>query len=314
MHTAEHNTQGHLAKPAVLVMAAWLACASLAQAQQVTVPNSGSLLNELQPVLPAAPVPSRSPLQSPTANVPESEQQLTFTIREVQFEGNKAIDTDTLKAQIVGDIGKPMSFFDVKLLAIKLSNFYRQQGFPFSRVVVPQQDVTSGTLKLLVIEARFGQVLIDNNGRARTALLEDIAQPLRGGEVIMRDTLDRVLLLMTDLPTANVVATVRPGAQVGTSDLQISHNTGPLFAARVGIDNSGNRFIERARASASLLLQNPTGQGDQANLDLLTSGEGMNYVRASYELMVGANVIDPAKVNFASTYTLDIINAIKVLP
>jgi len=54
----------------------------------------------------------------------------------------------------------------------------------------------------------------------------------------------------------------------------------------VGIDNSGNRFIERARASASLLLQNPTGQGDQANLDLLTSGEGMNYVRASYELMV----------------------------
>lgn len=286
MSEAANNTGEQLAAPAWLALACWLTCASLAQAQQITVPNAGSLLNEVQPAQPAAPVPSRSPLQSPTANIPEAEQQLTFVIRDVQIEGNKAIDTDTLKAQIAGDIGKPMSFFDVRLLAIKLSNFYRQQGFPFSRVVVPQQDVTSGTLKLLVVEARFGQVLIDNNGRARTALLEDIAAPLRSGEVIMRDTLDRVLLLMTDVPTANVTATVRPGAQVGTSDLQIAHNTAPLFAARVGLDNSGNRFIERARATASLLLQNPTGQGDQANLDLLTSGEGMNYVRASYELMV----------------------------
>jgi hypothetical protein len=30
--------------------------------------------------------------------------------------------------------------------------------------------------------------------------------------------------------------------------------------------------------------------------------------------MASAKVIDPAKVDFASTYTLDIINAIKVLP
>ena len=52
--------------------------------------------------------------------------------------------------------------------------------------------------------------------------------------------------------------------------------------------------------------------GDAASKGIGTMSEAR--LRASYELMVGANVIDPAKVNFASTYTLDIINAIKVLP
>jgi NitT/TauT family transport system substrate-binding protein len=52
--------------------------------------------------------------------------------------------------------------------------------------------------------------------------------------------------------------------------------------------------------------------GDAAARGIGTMSEAR--LRASYDLMVGANVIDPAKVNFASTYTLDIINAIKVLP
>ena len=52
--------------------------------------------------------------------------------------------------------------------------------------------------------------------------------------------------------------------------------------------------------------------GDAATRGIGTMSEAR--LRASYDLMVASNVIDPAKVNFASTYTLDIINAIKVLP
>jgi NitT/TauT family transport system substrate-binding protein len=52
--------------------------------------------------------------------------------------------------------------------------------------------------------------------------------------------------------------------------------------------------------------------GDAATKGIGTMSEAR--LRASYDLMVASNVIDPAKVNFASTYALDIINAIKVLP
>ena len=52
--------------------------------------------------------------------------------------------------------------------------------------------------------------------------------------------------------------------------------------------------------------------GDAATRGIGTMSEAR--LRASYDLMVGAKVIDPAKVDFSSTYTLDIINAIKVLP
>jgi NitT/TauT family transport system substrate-binding protein len=52
--------------------------------------------------------------------------------------------------------------------------------------------------------------------------------------------------------------------------------------------------------------------GDAATKGIGTMSEAR--LRASYDLMVASKVIDPAKVDFASTYTLDIVNAIKVLP
>ena len=52
--------------------------------------------------------------------------------------------------------------------------------------------------------------------------------------------------------------------------------------------------------------------GDAATKGIGTMSEAR--LRASYDLMVASKVIDPSKVDFASTYTLDIVNAIKVLP
>jgi NitT/TauT family transport system substrate-binding protein len=52
--------------------------------------------------------------------------------------------------------------------------------------------------------------------------------------------------------------------------------------------------------------------GDAATQGIGTMSEAR--LRASYDLMVASKVIDPAKVDLASTYTLDIVNAIKVLP
>jgi hemolysin activation/secretion protein len=176
-----------------------------------------------------------------------------------------------------------VSMAQVRKMAASLTELYRSEGYPFSRVVVPQQDVTDGTLTLQAVEARLGKLQIVNNGRINDATLGEIGQGLQPGADITQDTLDRTLLLMSDLPGAQVQATIKPGAQTGTSDLVVTHDTLPMFNARTAVDNQGNRNISRARASATLTWLNLSPVGDKASLDLITSGEGMTYARGAYE-------------------------------
>jgi hemolysin activation/secretion protein len=62
----------------------------------------------------------------------------------------------------------------------------------------------------------------------------------------------------------------------------------------VDADNAGNQYTGAQRVGATIFLNEPTGEGDVASLRLLTSGEGLNYFRAAYQLQIG-----PARVGMA---------------
>ena len=55
----------------------------------------------------------------------------------------------------------------------------------------------------------------------------------------------------------------------------------------VEADNAGNRYTGEYRVGATVNLNNPTGHGDVASLRVLTSGSGLNYGRASYQMQFG---------------------------
>jgi hemolysin activation/secretion protein len=154
-------------------------------------------------------------------------------------------------------------------------------------VVVPQQDITQGLLTLEVIEARVGQVLIQNEGRIATRVLQGLSSPLMPGQAITQSALDRALLLMSDTPGAQITATVQPGAEVGSSDIVVRNAAGPLLAGSVSVDTLGNRYTGRVRALAQVRALNPLGLGDEASLTLLSSGSGMQYGRLAYQSLVG---------------------------
>ena len=84
----------------------------------------------------------------------------------------------------------------------------------------------------------------------------------------------------------------------------------------------GNELIRKANPNMTQ-EQLDYSVGKLRELGMVTGGDAATRgigtmsqarLRASYDLMVDAKVIDPAKVDFASTFTLDIVNAIKVLP
>jgi hemolysin activation/secretion protein len=98
--------------------------------------------------------------------------------------------------------------------------------------------------------------------------------------------LERGLLLLNDLPGIQGSGVVVPGKEPGTAGLTIEVREGPLIEGWLGFDNFGSRSTGTARGIASARLNNPSGRGDLAELNLIKSS-GTESATASYLLPVG---------------------------
>lgn len=264
-----------------------LALAPCAVAQTApSVPNAGAILRQLQPATPASAAPGAPALrieQKEGAPLPAS---APFLVTQIDIVGNSAFDTATLQALVASAHGTTLSLEQLGELAARITSYYRANGFPLARAIVPAQTIRQGSVRIEVLEARYGQVGIDNRSDVSDALLSATLAPLQTGQSIGQAELDRSLLLLSDIPNVAITATLTPGAEVGSSDLLVNAWSGPGVAGNAFLDNNGNRYTGRARLGATVYLYNPLHQGDIASASVLSSGKGMSYARLGYDLLL----------------------------
>ena len=268
-------------------LAGALALVSLsAQAYQTGVPNAGTILQQMQPV--PAPVsqqgkPGLQVQSRPAAPAPAS---AAFAVKAIRIDGNTQFATPALHALVADLEGKTLTLADLEQAAARITDYYQRHGFPLSRAVIPAQSIADGAVRIQVLEARYGAVRVQNGSRVNDALLNATAAPLRSGQPIADRTLDRTLLLLSDIPGIGVNAVLRPGVEVGTSDLDVVTSPAASAAANAALDNYGNRYIGRTRLSGSARVFNPLRRGDTLDIGAVTTGGDMNYARLGYDMLV----------------------------
>jgi hemolysin activation/secretion protein len=110
--------------------------------------------------------------------------------------------------------------------------------------------------------------------------------PLQAGQAVGQRPLDHTLLLLSDVPGVAIVATVRPGEQVGTSDLLVDALASSALTGSVVLDEYGSRYTGRTRAGGTLNFVNPLHDGGVLSFSALSSGSDMNYASASYDSLL----------------------------
>jgi hemolysin activation/secretion protein len=138
-----------------------------------------------------------------------------------------------------------------------------------------------------VIEGRYGKITLRNQTNLSDALANGLLEGLNSGDTITIEPLENRLLLLSDTPGVNVKSTLVPGTEVGTSDLIVDVTQGKRVSGSVEADNAGNRYTGEVRVGATVNINNPLGRGDVASLRVLSSGSGLNYARASYQMQFG---------------------------
>src|SRR3984957_8781721 len=257
----------------------------IAAAAEPAVPGAGSILQQTQPQLPPAPSPNGTGLaieQPGGATLPAS---APFLVKTMEISGNTAFDTQTLHALLAPQEGTSLTLPQLGQVVARITDYYRAHGYPLARAIVPAQTIQDGTVRVVVIEARYGQIELDNHSRVVDSLLRSTLSPLQSAQVISAAPLDRALLLLADIPGVAVVATLKPGEAVGSSDLQVDTSATAPVTGNVALDNDGNRYTGRARAGGTVSFIDPAQHGDALSLTGLTSGD-MNYGSVSYESLL----------------------------
>lgn len=267
-----------------LLSLALLALCQSALAQQP--PSGGGLLQ-----IPAPPTPQRAApeirIEPRVAPAPADAHQARIVVNSLRVTGAQRYAEDQLLALTGFTPGTELSLADLQAMAARITEHYRRDGYFAAQAFLPAQDIKDRTVTIAVSEGRIGKVDLRNQTNLADHVAQGALRGLNSGDVLATPVIERRLLLLSDLPGVNVKSTLVPGASVGTSDLIVEVTPGQRVTGSVDADNAGNRYTGAYRVGATVNVNNPLGLGDVFSLRALTSGPGLKYARASYQVQVG---------------------------
>lgn len=269
-----------------------LALSPSAFAQQP--PNAGRQMQQIPPI----PLPQKFEPRMDVVprSVPESAESaaVRIVVKSLAVTGAKAYPEAELLALTGFVPGSELSLADLRGMALKIGNHYRRNGYFVAQAYLPAQDIKDGAVTIAVIEGEYGKITLNNQTRLYDSLAQSQLDGLNSGDPITAAPLENRLLLLSDIPGVRVKSTLVPGSTVGVSDLNIELTPGPLVSGEVDVDNAGNRYTGEYRLGATVNINNPTGNGDVLSLRGITSGSGLNYARAAYQMMIGKATVGVA--------------------
>lgn len=176
---------------------------------------------------------------------PAPDDGICFDIDRVELEGATLIDAETRDPVLATYTGRCLGRAEINALLAALTEAYVARGYVTTRVYIPPQNLSSRTLKLLVIEGRIERLYMNQDADAdrRRAWA---AFPTGPGEPPRLQDLEQGLEQLNRVPSARATVQLQPGTAPGGTVVAIEDRPEDRFRGYVGYDNYGqNRTGER---------------------------------------------------------------------
>jgi hemolysin activation/secretion protein len=208
----------------------------------------------------ARPDALKPPLDAAGRELVPKDESPCFAIARLQLDGAQAFPF--LEAQRTGVEGRCLGARGVQTLQRNLQRALIERGFVTSRVLVPEQNLAAGTLRLQVVPGRVSGV--EHEGTA--AGLIATVLPTRGDGLLNQRDLDQAIENLRRLPSERTEIDIRPGDQLGQSQLLFKHQADKRWRLGTTLDNAGSPATGRVGASFTLNIDSPLHLYDQLTL------------------------------------------------
>jgi hemolysin activation/secretion protein len=147
----------------------------------------------------------------------------------------------------------------VQLLVKRASDLILARGYVTSRVVIPEQNLSSGHLRVVLLAGTLGAVRYAP-GSAKVDWLDALS--LRPGDVINLRAIEQGLEQLKRVPSQDVKIDIAPGRQPGTSDLVLTVTKGKPWRVIFSLDDSGAYATGKEQGGITFAIDQPLGIND----------------------------------------------------
>lgn len=203
---------------------------------------------------------------APTA--PSASETIFFTFNGFDIEGEHLLSDEELLSLYQAQMGQEINLVTLYGLADKIENAYTTQGYILTRVIIPAQEIAPGEqVKLIIVEGYIDQIDIMTDDESLKAFLTEMAEPILESKPLKISDLEKVLLLMNDLPGVSVKSLLSASPTTkGASRLTIEVEEKD-FGAVAHIDNRGTVYTGPTEYLAEVIVNNPLGYISQTILE-----------------------------------------------
>ena len=276
---------------------AWLIAASCLSVSAQVAPDAGRILTGSERPsrreLPPATAPSAGAPAAPSAAPrPQGDAARTVRVYVRRFVIPEGLDLGQgeVDAALKGRLGRELNFIEIFECLDVITKLLNERGYPFARVFLPEQKVSSADIKVRVytgiVESIDAVAAKPDPVTPPEAVARRVGGGIRPGQPFRTQDAERGLLLAADLVGRPVSGQLSPGSEVGTTKLTVTYDDLPARTWQVGADNFGNKFAGRERLSGDGRIRGSLLAGDILNFGLTLSKDLVGY-RLGYNAPVG---------------------------
>jgi hemolysin activation/secretion protein len=170
-----------------------------------------------------------------------------FAIEAYTVDGNTLIPAADVDALLAPFTGPQSDFGDIQRALEALQEAYRERGYSAVRVLVPEQDIRAGQVRLQVIEAKVRVVRVEGNKFFDEANIRASIPSLTTGGTPSTPSIGRDIQLANENPAKQVSVALESAGQPGEINAVIRARDNDPQRFSISVDNTGNPQTGNAR-------------------------------------------------------------------
>lgn len=189
------------------------------------------------------------------------EEKPCFAINQVTLTGQETLPRWVPFTRLANQaVGHCVGVKGINLLMSTLQNRLINHGWVTTRVLAPQQDLSSGELQLRIVPGTVREVRLTPSSSSRVSLYS--AMPAHRGNLLDVRDIEQGLENLQRLPTVTARMALHPGETPGESDILIERTQSRFWRVGAWVDDTGTGSTGRYQGGVMLALDNPTSLSD----------------------------------------------------
>jgi hemolysin activation/secretion protein len=229
-----------------------------------------------------------SPLkEAPQKDAYDNGGEKVAKINSIAFTGVSVLPEHELQDLVREYKGRELTKNDIASIKYAVTKRFYDKGFILVKATTPPQDLSDGVLEVKIYEATIGNINIQDNGLVHPAILQGMSKQIKKLSVFNERSVESMIADINDLQGVTASVILKPGAEFGTTDLNIvleEANEDQNFAR---VDNYGHEDTGRVVATAHVEKGNLFGLGEKLDLTVRASEDSLRSFSIGAQVPTG---------------------------